>query len=87
MYDKCMRYKCKTCPKKIECDKKLEIEHLTWRPFEELPKILKEKGNILTDSRISAGESFEKAVAGELVFLEMPDSVHFRETWLLNHQV
>ena len=44
MFEKCMKYKCKTCPDKLKCDEKLQKEHLTWRPFEELPKILKEKG-------------------------------------------
>lgn len=44
MYEKCMKYKCKVCPNKLECDKKLKEEHLMWRPFEELPRILREKG-------------------------------------------
>ena len=42
---------------------------------EEKFETLKEKGKILTDSRFSAGASFENAVAGELVFLEMPSII------------
>ena len=44
MFEICMRYKCRTCPKKIKCDEELKKERLMWRPFEELPRILKEKG-------------------------------------------
>lgn len=42
-YALCMKYKCKVCPKKIECDKKLLEERLTYKPFENLKEILEKK--------------------------------------------
>lgn len=44
-FARCMKYKCKICPKKIECDEKLKNEQLTYRPFENLLEILKMKRN------------------------------------------
>ena len=44
MYERCMKYKCKVCPKKVECDQKQKEERLTYRPFENLYKILRERG-------------------------------------------
>lgn len=47
MYEICMRYKCKNCPQKLDCDtelKEFKKNHLVFRPFENLPQILKEKG-------------------------------------------
>lgn len=47
MYETCMKNKCKTCPERLSCDEELKQykkEHLVWRPFEDLPKILEEKG-------------------------------------------
>ena len=45
-YDWCMRHKCKNCKLDGECkllDKSLHLR-LLWRPFEDLPEILKKKG-------------------------------------------
>lgn len=45
MYEVCMKYKCKTCPLIIKCEEKEQKqERLTYKPFENLPKILAEKG-------------------------------------------
>lgn len=46
-----MKYKCKICPRKMECDKKQKEEHLMWRPFENLKEIIKEKGVKIYDNR------------------------------------
>lgn len=43
-YEICMKYKCKTCPKQVECEQKQKQERLMYKPFIDLPKILKEKG-------------------------------------------
>ena len=41
---KCLEHKCKTCPKRIECDliykTEEEIEHLTYKPFENLKELI-----------------------------------------------
>lgn len=48
MYEICMRFRCKTCPKLLDCEekkgKKYKDRRLMYRPFENLPKILREKG-------------------------------------------
>ena len=41
--ERCMKYKCKICPKKVECDEKLKKEMLTYFPFENLKEILEKK--------------------------------------------
>jgi len=41
-YEFCMKRKCKECKKKIKCDNQLKYEALTYRPFEEYFKKLKE---------------------------------------------
>ena len=40
---RCMKYKCKVCPKEQECTEKLKQERLMYRPFENLAEILKQK--------------------------------------------
>lgn len=42
-YEICMKYKCKVCPKKAECDEKLKNERLTYKPFENLKELLEKK--------------------------------------------
>ena len=47
MYELCIKYKCKTCPRKVSCDKEQKEQHLMWRPFENLKEILEQKyGNL-----------------------------------------
>ena len=57
-YERCMKYKCKICPKKFDCDKRIKEQHLTYRPFEDLPKILREKG-FLYDNRTRQHNLYE----------------------------
>lgn len=45
MYEFCIRYLCKLCPKKLECDKEIKHQRLMYRPFENLKKILEKKRN------------------------------------------
>lgn len=40
---RCMKYKCKDCPKRQDCDKQLNEERLTYRPFENLKQIMEQK--------------------------------------------
>lgn len=40
---RCMKYKCKVCPKEPQCTEKLKQERLTYRPFENLKEILEAK--------------------------------------------
>lgn len=42
-YAVCMKYKCKSCPWKIECELKMIEERLTYKPFENLKEILEKK--------------------------------------------
>lgn len=44
-YKRCMEKKCKTCNKKLICDKELKKEALTYKPFEEYFKRSKELKN------------------------------------------
>lgn len=39
---RCMKYKCKVCPKNVECTEKQKQERLMYRPFENLLEILKQ---------------------------------------------
>lgn len=43
MFELCMRFLCKLCPKKLECDKKLEEERLMYKPFENLKELMRKK--------------------------------------------
>lgn len=40
---KCIKYKCKTCPKFVECEKEQKETRLMYRPFENLAELLKQK--------------------------------------------
>lgn len=49
----CLSYKCKICPKQLECDKKelkankrYEAEPLLYKPFENLKEILNERNKM-----------------------------------------
>lgn len=45
LYERCMKYKCKTCPELYNCDliEKLQSNVLTYRPFEDIIQILENK--------------------------------------------
>lgn len=43
-YEICMKFKCKTCPKQVECEDRQKQYRLMYRPFADLPKILQDKG-------------------------------------------
>jgi hypothetical protein len=43
MYELCMRYKCKLCPKSVECENQMKEHHLMYKPFEKLNEILEQK--------------------------------------------
>lgn len=38
-----MKYKCKICPKKLQCDEKLKQERLMYRPFENIKEFMEAK--------------------------------------------
>jgi hypothetical protein len=59
-YETCMKYKCKTCPAYIDCDKVEKLESQTillYKPFENLKEILERK---LKEAR-DKNESFKSS--------------------------
>ena len=47
MYEICMKYQCKICPRQTECEKEYSEQHLMYKPFEKLLEILTEKGIVI----------------------------------------
>lgn len=41
----CIKYKCKVCPRQVECEERQKQYRLLYRPFENLNEILEKKLN------------------------------------------
>lgn len=56
-----MKYKCKICPKKLQCDEKLKAEHLMYRPFENIKEFMEAKRDSKNNSLCMDGATEKKA--------------------------